>query len=243
MMKGLPFFVYKERRSLDFGLLIVKKGSYKGAARDVSRVSVPGRSGDLIIDNGRYSNIMIPYQLTLLNKTEYSFESLARQIRGWLLSGAGYFRLWDSYDPNYFRLASYSGEANIEQELKQLGSLSISFDCKPFKYSVEGHTPVIFTQAGSLYNAEQFPSTPYIKVIGNGNITLTINDNRFELRNVSEYIELDFELPNAYKGGEPKNSLVSGADMSSLRLMSGFNSISWTGSVERVEITPRWCTL
>lgn len=242
-MKGLPFFVYKDRRSLDFGLLIVKKGSFKGAARDVSRVSVPGRSGDLIIDNGRYSNITVPYELTLLNNTVYSFESLARQIRGWLLSGAGYFRLWDSYDPDYFRLASYSEEVDLEQELRQLGSLSISFDCKPFKYSVAGQTPVIFTQASSLYNAEQFPSAPYIKVVGNGNITLTINDSSFMLRDISGHIELDFELPNAYKGGEPKNSLVSGADMSSLRLVPGYNSISWTGSVERVEITPRWCTL
>lgn len=243
MMKGLPFFVYKDRRSLDFGLLIIKKGSFKGAARDVSRVSVPGRSGDLIIDNGRYSNIAVPYELTLLNKTEYSFEVQARQIRSWLLSGAGYFRLWDSYDPDYFRLASYSDEVDIEQELKQLGSLSISFDCKPFKYSVAGQTPVIFTQSGSLYNAEQFSSTPYVKVVGSGNITLTINESSFELRNVSEYIELDFELLNAYKGGEPKNSLVSGSDMSSLRLVSGYNSISWTGSVERVEVVPRWCTL
>lgn len=242
-MEKLPFFIFKERCSLDFGLFIVEKGSYKGAGRDVSRMSIPGRSGDLIIDNGRYNNIVIPYKLTILNKTVYSFESLARQIKGWLSSEMGYFRLWDSYDPDYFRLASYSDETDIEQELKELGSLSASFDCKPFKYSFIGQTPVIFTKASSLYNAEQFSSAPYVKVYGNGNITLTINESSFTLRNVSEYIELDFELPNAHKGGEAKNNLVSGADMSGLRLVKGFNFISWTGAVERVEITPRWCTL
>lgn len=242
MMKR-PFFTFKDHRSLDFGLFIVEKGSFYGAERDISKISVPGRNGDLIIDNGRYHNIVIPYKLTLLNKTAYSFESLARQIKGWLSSETGYFRLWDSYDPDYFRLASYSGETDIEQELKQLGSVSVSFDCKPFKYSFAGQTPVIFNEAGTLYNAEQFGSTPYIKVVGNGDIALTINESSFFLRSVSEYIELDFELPNAYKGAISQNGLVSGADMSSLRLKKGNNLISWSGAVERVEITPRWCTL
>ena len=149
--------------------------------------------------------------------------------------------MWDSYDRKYFRLASYSGEVDIEQELRDLGSLKLTFNCKPYKYSFEGQNPVVFTAAGSLYNAELSPSVPYIKVTGSGTVTLTINDSSFTLKEIDEYIELDFDMPNAYKGLEPKNNKVSGADMSTFTLRPGFNAISWVGDVEKLEIVPRWC--
>lgn len=242
-MEKLPFLVFKERSSLDFGLLIAEKGSYNAAERDVTYTSVPGRSGDLITDNGRYKNIDIPYKMTLLNNTALEFAEIAHQIKGWLLSETGYFKLWDSYDDKYFRLASYKGGVNIEQELKALGSLSLTFNCKPYKYSIEGQKPIVLTAAGSLFNAEYFHSTPYVKVVGSGTVTLNINAHSFLLKNIDEYIELEFEMPNAYKGIESKNACVSGGDMSTLTLAPGYNSISWTGAVERVEIIPRWCCL
>lgn len=242
-MEKLPFLIFKEHSSIEFGLLVTEKGSYKGASRDITYTSIPGRNGDLITDNGRYKNVTIPYKLALLNNTERRFEELTHQIKAWLSSESGYFRLWDTYDEKYYRLASYSDEVDIEQELRDLGVLSITFNCKPYKYSLEGQHAVIFTEAGSLYNAESFPSSPYIKVTGNGTITLTINDSSFMLKEVDEFIELDFDMPNAYKGLEPKNNKVSGADMSTFRLRPGYNYISWIGNIEKLEIVPRWCCL
>ena len=127
-MEKLPFLMFKDHSSLEFGLLISEKGSYKWASRDITYTSVPGRNGDLIIDNGRYKNVNIPYKLTLLNNTKYEFEELANQIRGWLLTGQAYFPLWDSYDKKYFRLGSYSTEVDIEQELRGALESEISSD-------------------------------------------------------------------------------------------------------------------
>ena len=52
-MEKLPFLMFREHSSLEYALLISEKSSYKGAARDVTYPSVPGRSGDLLTDNGR----------------------------------------------------------------------------------------------------------------------------------------------------------------------------------------------
>ena len=240
-MEKLPFLMFREHSSLEYALLISEKSSYKGAARDVTYTSVPGRSGDLLTDNGRYKNITIPYKLSLLNTTDRSFAVLAHQIKGWLLSEAGYFRLWDSYDGKYFRLASYNDEADIQQELRETGALSLSFNCKPFKYSFEGQNPVVFTAGGSLYNAEFFPSSPYIKITGSGTVTLTINNASFTFSDIDEYIEIDSEAMNAYKGTVAKNNKMTGAGFPTLA--PGKNVIAWTGNVTRLEIVPRWCCL
>lgn len=239
-MEKLPFLMFKDRSSLEYGLLITEKGSYKGAQRDITYTSIPGRSGDLVTDNGRYKNVKIPYSLALLNTTDWSFDELTRLIKGWLLSEQGYFPLWDSYDGKYYRLASYSNEVDIEQELRDLGKLKLSFNCKPFKYSFEGQRTVEMTAAGTLYNAEQFESKPYIKIVGSGTITLTINSAAVTLSNVDGYIELDSEMMNAYKGTTAANNQMSGAFPV---LAPGKNNIAWTGSVTRLEIVPRWCCL
>ena len=239
-MEKLPFLMFKDHSSLEYGLLITEKGSYKGAQRDITYTSIPGRSGDLVTDNGRYKNVKIPYSLALLNTTEWGFDELTRLIKGWLLSEQGYFPLWDSYDGKYYRLASYSNEVDIEQELRDLGKLKLSFNCKPFKYSFEGQRTVEMTAAGTLYNAEQFESKPYIKIVGSGTITLTINSAAVTLSNVDGYIEIDSEMMNAYKGTTAANSQMSGAFPV---LAPGKNNIAWTGSVTRLEIVPRWCCL
>lgn len=239
-MEKLPFLMFKDHSSLEYGLLITEKGSYKGAQRDITYTSIPGRSGDLVTDNGRYKNVKIPYSLALLNTTDWSFDELTRLIKGWLLSEQGYFPLWDSYDGKYYRLASYSNEVDIEQELRDLGKLKLSFNCKPFKYSFEGQRTVEMTAAGTLYNAEQFESKPYIKIVGSGTITLTINSAAVTLSNVDGYIELDSEMMNVYKGTTAANSQMSGAFPV---LAPGKNNIAWTGSVTRLEIVPRWCCL
>ena len=239
-MEKLPFLMFKEHSSLEYGLLITEKGSNKGAQRDITYTSVPGRSGDLMTDNGRYKNVKIPYKLALLNTTAWDFDELARLIRGWLLAEQGYFPLWDSYDGKYYRLASYTNEVDIEQELRSVGKLSLSFNCKPFKYSFEGQRTVEMTAAGTLYNAEQYESKPYIKVVGSGTITLAINSSSVTLSSVNEYIELDSEMLNAYKGTAAANNQMSG-DFPVFA--PGDNTISWVGNVTRLEIVPRWCCL
>lgn len=241
-MEKLPFLHFKGHSSLEYCLLIAEKASYKGAARDVTYTSVAGRSGDLITDNGRYKNVKLSYKLALLNTSPHSFNKLVRLIKQWLYNGGhGYFKLWDSYDGAYYRLASLADEINVEQELAALGSLSLKFNCKPYKYSFEGERAIELSQAGSIYNAEAYESKPYIKIFGSGNATLYINNNAYNFTDIADYIEVDSELMNAYKGTTPANNQMKGAGFPIFQ--PGYNNISWNGGITRLEIVPRWCTL
>ena len=241
MKETLPYFEYKGRRSLDYGLVITSKNVHAGAQRDVTVTSVPGRDGDLIIDNGRYKNIKITYELAMLSPlTVWTFPELAKQIRDWLLPAPGYYELWDTYDPRYYRMAAFLSQVNIEQELRDYGTLTLQVECMPYRYSIDGRRPIVLTEAAVIHNDEAYPSKPYIKVTGSGRITLTINDMSVTLSNVDEYVELDSEMMNAFKGSTNCNGLMSSEFPT---LAPGANEISWSGTVEQVEIIPRWCCL
>jgi len=239
----MPFLQYKGICSLDLGLYIKKggKGSYNGALRSVDFEKVPGRSGDLIMDNKRYDNITVSYDFILLEKDIRDFNEITHRVKKWLLADVGYFMLWDSYDMHHYRMGMYSGSVDISEELRGMGEFSASFNCKPFKYSFGGTERVVMTTPGDIVNPEYIPSMPYIKIYGAGNVTLFVNNDSFYFYGVDGYIEIDSEAMNAYKGITSLNNAMKTPKFP--EFMPGTNTISWEGQVEKIEIIPRWCAL
>lgn len=234
------YFIYEGVSSLDESLFIQSKNTYAGASRDVAFTSIPGRSGDLLVDNKRFKNVTINYAVAAV-KGQNEIPEIAHRVKSWLASKVGYRRLTDSYDPAYFRLAAYTSAFDLEQELPELGRSTIQFNCKPFKYLIAGETPVMMAEPGTITNPENFSSAPYIKITGSGNITMNVNNGSFVFKNVDGYIEVDSEIMNAFKGTISCNSKMETPFFPELQ--PGLNEISWSGSVTNIEIIPRWCCL
>lgn len=240
MITTLPYFKFNGIKSLDERLLITHKNTYKGAARDLTFQSIPGRSGDLLIDNRRYKNVKITYDVTALGDKR-EIPEIARRVKNWLLSEVGYFKLFDTYDPKYFRVAAYQDEFDLEQELPEVGSSSISFNCKPLRYSREGQKSIILSSAATVRNPERFTASPYIKITGSGDITLSVNENAFVFKDIEDYIEIDSEIMQAFRGDQSENVKMYTPTFPAF--VKGKNDVSWSGSVTSVEIIPRWCCL
>lgn len=228
-------FTFNGVSSDTHGLIISEKEIYSAPARDMSFQQVPGRSGDVIIDNNRYENITVSYTVGCKD-----IKDKAKAIKLWLCK-SGYFRLTDTYQPDYFRMAAFASRLDIEEVISNVGKAKLNFNCKPFMYSTTGQTTVTKTASGTISNPEAFESLPYIKITGSGNITLYINSKAYAVTSVSSYIEIDSELMAAYKGSTLCNDKISFTEFPVLQ--PGSNTISWTGSVTKVEITPRWRTL
>ncbi len=240
MAETLPYFYYKETKSLDEHLYIQKKNTYAGAQRDVTFLSVPGRDGDLIVDNNRFKNVDIYYKVAVLEGV-FDVPEIAHRVKSWLSSEPGYFELIDSYDPNYYRLAAYADQIDLEQEMKCWGTATVKFKCKPYKYRLDGRHPITLSAAQmpkTVRNPENFASKPYIKITGSGIISLKINGKAFSFSDVDGYIEVDSETMNAYKGASPQNSKMISEDFP--ELLPGDNAIDYLGTVSSVEIIPRW---
>ena len=231
----MEHFTFNGKSSEDFNLIISEKNIYSAPARDISYQSVPGRNGDVIIDNNRFENISISYTVGCKD-----IKSNIKGIKEWLCK-SGYFKLTDSFEPEYFRLASFSSALDVTEVIKNVGNAKVSFNCKPFMYLTEGEETKSFTSSFVITNPESYDAEPYMKISGSGDVTLYINSKAYKINNISSYIEIDSELMAAYKGNVLCNNQIGFAEFPILS--SGENSISWTGTVSKIEIKPRWKTL
>lgn len=183
-------------------------------------------------------NIDVVYNCTIIPAVKGNIDN----IKKWLLSDPGaYLILKDSYNPDTFRYASCVNAFNFANIKFGVGDGDIVFNCKPFRYLLSGNTPITLNTAGNVSNPTLYASQPRIKVVGSGNISLSINNALYAFTGVSGHIEIDSELESVYKDAELQNNKMTGYPFPTLK--SGNNSVSWTGSVSSVVITPRWVTL
>lgn len=230
-------FSFDGINSKQFGIYVSGSGTFNSPELDVTFYEVRGRNGDIAISNGRYKNITVTYPAFI----RYAFKDNAEQARAWLLSPQKYCRLEDDYDIDHFRLGLFSGPLDFDMRfLNRSGDTNISFNCKPQRYLKMGEIAVPFTAAGMLWNPSVFASKPLITVYGSGSGTLTVGNTTVSLTSISEFVTLDCDVQDAYKGLTNKNSTMTG---SFPELSPGENVVSFTGGITKVEIVPRWWTL
>ena len=243
----MTYFTYNGRSSAEFGLHIEKKDVFSAPEYDAEFISIPGRSGDIINPNRRFANIKVTYTVFLARKNIAALAAVLRDIKGWLYSESDrYHELTDSYDAEYFRYGVISGNLDIEEQLNKVGSFTVTFNCKPFKYSFAGQEVLATgTKRLSVTNPTAFESRPYIKLYGSGAVTLTISSpdstSLWTISAIDEYIEIDSELMNCFKDTVLKNDTVKGAEFPALK--PGVCTINCNGDVSRIEVVPRWCCL
>lgn len=238
----MSYFTYNGRSSAEFGLHIEKKDVFSAPEYDAEFISIPGRSGDIINPNRRFSNIKVTYTVFLARKNAPALAAVLRDIKGWLYSEPDrYHEITDSYDAEYFRYGVISGNLDIEEQLNKVGGFTVTFNCKPFKYSFAGQqTVTVDASELTIANPTAFESRPYIKLYGNGTVVIMIQPQGrgMMISNLDEYIEIDSELMNCFKDTVLKNDTVTGEGFPVLK--PGENSIACSGNVRRVEVIPRW---
>ena len=243
----MTYFTYNGRSSADFGLHIEKKDVFSAPEYDAEFISIPGRSGDIINPNRRFANIKVTYTVFLARKNTAALVAVLLDIKGWLYAEPDrYHELTDSYDVKYFRYGVISGSLDIEEQLNKVGSFTVTFNCKPYKYSLAGQETVSADASElTITNPTAFESRPHIRLYGNGAVTLNISSpdstSLWTISAIDEYIEIDSELMNCFKGTALKNDTVKGAEFPALK--PGVCTINCTGDVTRIEVIPRWCCL
>lgn len=230
------YFFFDGISSRDYGIYLSGPGTTDAPQRDISALSIPGRSGDLMIDNGRYLNQAMKYHCAIIHGFEPRFSALKQM----LLSRVGYCRLEDTIHPDEFRLASFAGPIRPRTTpYNRAGEFDLEFNCKPQRYLRSGEHEINLTASSSSIFNPGLPSLPLITVSGNGAGTVTVGGTTVDFKPAfSGPLTLDCETQNAYYNGQNKNSEVSAPVFPSIP--SGTSLVTWTGGIRSVSIIPRW---
>lgn len=231
------FLIYAGKSTTDFNVWISGGGTYDAPERDVKKVSVPGRNGDLTMDNGRFENVTMKYPAFIPRNWK---ENMAA-FRAYMKSFTGYQRLEDTYHPEVYYEAILTDSFDPDVFANKAGEFEITFDRKPQRWLKSGETflPAI---SGSyvIYNPTLFEAKPLIRVRGTG--TFYIGEIAVEVNQNSVYTDIDCEMQNCYYGLNNLNANVELLSGSFPTIPAGATGITLSG-ISSIEIKPRWWTL
>lgn len=131
--------------SLERGVYITGECVYNAPQRAIEMIAIPGRNGALALDQGRYENIEVTYPAGVFANSQPEYAEKLREFRNLLVSRYRYVKITDTYHPDEYRLGLYKSGLEVEpHRYSTAGEFSITFDCKPQRFLIEGDEPLDF---------------------------------------------------------------------------------------------------
>lgn len=251
----MNYFLIDGKPSLDFGLVISGAGTYASPQKRYEEVDIPGRNGKLLLntdtffdnvevtyDSFLYENLVAPSKVEYVNPYDRrTLNQKLSNLRSFLGSRKGYFKLEDTYHPDEFRLGYYAGgeEVEVDPGFRYI-QMTLSFMCKPQRFLKEGENPVDFTSSGTISNYTSFDAKPLIRAYGTGSFTL--NGTTVRINSTDYYMDIDCDLMECYKDSTNCNGNVTLTAGKFPVIAPGDNKITLNG-ISKLTITPRWWVL
>lgn len=220
------------------GLLITELPPISKPKQRTKTETIDGRDGDIITRLG-YSAYDKTLKIALTY--DYNIDDIIE-----LFDSEGVI-VFSNEPDKYYRYAIYE-QIDFDRLLRyKTGEIDIHV--QPFKYS-EVETEVVRSFSGNnksfdIRNNGNIYSRPTLKIVGSGEIDLLINDTKILTLRLAtnQTIIIDSESMNATSadGETLLNRLVTG-DYDKIRLKTGVNKISFTGSISSIAINhySRW---
>lgn len=223
----------------DFGVVVSGEGTYDAPERSVTEEVVPGRNGTLLIDNGRFENVVVTYPAAIVQNFQRNMEGL----RNYIQSVKGYIRLEDSYHPDVFYLAMPTGGISVKTSgyMNREGQFDLEFTRKPQRFLKSGENVIRMTATGNVYNPTAFDALPLVRIWGNG--TVLFGGTSVTWSGPSIYVDIDCDIQDAYYMGSNMNQYIQLSGYDFPKLEPGETQITIGEGVTSVEITPRWWIL
>lgn len=221
------YFIFKEVKTNVEDVIIKDEGMpfIQEAEQDVEIVEVPGRDGFLTVNNQRKKPVTKVITGVLINKKN------KYEMRRWL-KGRG--KLILSNDADVFYNASIITPPAFTDHWSGGWAFNVSFLCQPYGYLHDGEDMVEITKQNTFIHNQYESTNPLLRIYGNGKVNLFFNNREIAVT-INEYIDIDSELKESYKGHKlnPFNGDFP-------IITNGMTDISWTGTVSKIEVIPRW---
>ncbi len=198
----------------------------------IEHVTIPGRAGDLTLTEGE--DIWQSYIQTV----GIAVNSAANVpiVENWL-KGPG--RLTLSSQPGLEQDARVIGAVTLEKHSRNLDwwEGDVQFYCSPIKRDVNEQAVTITSSGTTVTNPGDMVSYPLIEITGSGVVTVMIGSKTLTIPSCTSGWVIDTENEWILDDGAPVMGACSGEFPV---LNKGANVITYTGSVSKLVITPRF---
>ena len=234
-MRG--FLIVNGKSLADFFVWYDGSREFQTPARKYEKVTVPGRSGDLILAENAWENIQIPFSCLIREDFPQNYAALL----SYLHSTPNYVRIETTAQPDVYRMGAFLDATEpATGPYNYRGRFTLTFDCKPQKWLKSGEVaiPVDDTASVTVNNPTAFTALPLIKVTA-GTGTITINNTTVSLAQNNGATIIDCEAQECYEGSTNRNGDLTLTTGDFPQLVPGVNTITVDTDME-IELTPRW---
>ena len=228
-------------------VIIEKPPASNRPKRKVDRYKVPGRNGDVIIQQDAWENVTRSYKLAIHDSDGpeaifhgFNYDGAASALMEWLYSPSGYQRLEDTFDEQVYRKAYVSEETKIDNLMNSDGFCSIEFECDPRRFLKGGDALIALSSELTLTNPTKFTALPLIYLDMQANSSLSLNGSvmlQFDSAG-KYYISSEYETITD-DNGSPVFNLARGKFP---KLYQG-ESVIETSGMNSGWIIPNWWTI
>ena len=223
-------FIWKDLHSRDDMNIVCESVPQEDIADTrIEQIIVPGRSGFLTVEKEGHEPITKSVTFHLLDEQEVD------KVKQWLTgTDKGIF----SNEPDRYYKATIISKVELNEVIPILHKGIIQFECQPYGYLLDGDYTITINSSGTeIYNPGTYKSEPHFKIYATGDIKLIVNEQILAIKNVVDYVEVDTDLDMVYKDTVSKDGESYGDCPT---IAPGINTISWKGTVTKIEIIPRW---
>ena len=213
------------------GFALVGRPNIPSANKRYESTEVEGRDGSLTRFLG-YEDLKFSLNFNILFQSD--IKQKLREIKG-MFAQASTLSFDDG--PNFYYKIKQDQISETESVIKASGVFSVDFVAEPFEYQ-KTSSAAYTTKPIILTNQATAEALPLIKVTGTGTVVLNVNGTGITLTGLTSSIVLDSELQEAYTGLTTNMNSSMNGEFPILR--TGNNTITWTGTVTKVEIDPKW---
>lgn len=204
--------IFDGKSSDNYGIVVEVLPDYSSAEKNVEFIDVPGRNGQIAIDNGTYKTVERKYNIACGKDAPNEFKSSAKAISQWLNRGIGFCRLEDSYEPEIYRMAAYAGPTDISNIYGMAGRAEITFTCQPERYLKSGEIPIKLETSSMendmsiiVKNSTEYISKPLINIFVE-HIDATDEENCIITITIVESERLQLKIPKKVQDSDVLSS-------------------------------------
>jgi len=228
----LHYFIWNGTNTQDKHIQVANRVPVVRPEERVQHVTIPGRVGELTVTEGDqiYNSYIQTAEVAVDGKAN------VHEAENWL-KGEGLITF--DTEPNRQQKARIIGAVTLDKHSKNMDrySASVQFYCEPVKSDPDEEDIEVTESGATITNPGDLNAYPLIKITGSGQITLSCGGNVLTIPECVSGWTVDCENEWILDGGTPLGGVCSGAFPV---FVPGVNTLAFTGSITKLEITPRF---